>query len=161
MKYYKYIGEGYYQFTNGKVYREDSRGDTNDSINDVNGWIASGMKNNYELVDIDVKFSVDQKVICVDPIGYLVDRQVYTVKSIELDSLGDIGIEVAECDNIAGFTSGYNQDRFRPFNVTFDLDYNDMMTLDLLLDLASEMNVIPDDFEKLEAKIGNQLLNQM
>jgi regulator of RNase E activity RraB len=161
MKYFKCLSNGYCSWDKDVVYAANHESCINnyDYSTDV-AYYADKLPQDWEEI-VESKYDIGQKIVCVDSVGYLADRQVYTVRDIKLDSVGDIGLSLDECSNIDSFNIGYNQNRFRPFNVNVELNYTDLMLLDVIIDSALEQGLLSNDVRNLENKIGEQLLNHI
>ena len=160
-KFYKLVGSGYHCYTQGLVYHETSTGDNCESVHSV-GYLALINPSSWLEVEFpESKFYVGQKILCVDPIGYLVADMIYTVKDSAVDDTGVVGVNVEECVNLRNFKVGYNESRFIPYTMDFVLDYSDMMTLDAMIDFCYENNYIQDNIKILEDSVSAQIKSQL
>lgn len=76
-------------------------------------------------------FKIGQVIKCVNPTGYLVKGEDYTVKSIVSNEITgeEVGVVVKECSNKVGFNS-YRLDRFKALReVTVTILEDDLLLL--------------------------------
>lgn len=122
-------GKDYLSFEEGKAYEADSHGD---GATKPAKYFADKYPHNWSVAKSKDRFSIGDKILCIDPVGYLVSGEVYTVKKLHNNGQD---VSVNECSNPTGFGC-YDGKRFCNAEVNVTLSWQDMNVLDAIFDIA-------------------------
>ena len=106
------------------------------------------------------KLQVGDKVVCIEPTGYLVLGEIYTIKSFNFDIDNVEGVMLEECVCTTSLV-GYRLSRFYPKTIqieveTLDIDFL-IASCAIPYDIGSrEYNRLCGITEKIESQIINK-----